>query len=67
MGQMQLLCLARAILRKGDIIVMDEATSSIDFKTDTIIRQIMKEVFKDKTVIIIAHRLESIKECDRVF
>ena len=46
---------------------MDEATSSIDMNTDEVVREVMMQVFKDKTVIIIGHRLSSIVICDRLF
>ena len=67
MGQKQLVCLARAILEEGEVVIMDEPTSSIDLNTDKIIQRVLKEAFRDRAVFIIAHRTSSVAECDRVF
>ncbi len=66
MGQKQLLCLGRALLRKNKILVLDEATSNVDMKTDEFIQNVLKEKFKDTTVITIAHRLNTIADYDKV-
>ncbi|KAI8896536.1 P-loop containing nucleoside triphosphate hydrolase protein [Globomyces pollinis-pini] len=65
-GQRQLLCLARAILSSPKILIMDEATSSIDSESDQLIQTILKVHFKDTTVISIAHRLNTIAAFDKV-
>ena len=66
LGQRQLICIARALLKKTKILIMDEATASIDKKLDQVIQEVIMNQMKNKTVITIAHRLETITGYDRV-
>lgn len=65
-GERQLVCFARAILRKSKVIILDEATSSVDQKTEEVIQNAVNSEFKNSTVITIAHRLKTIKQCDKI-
>ena len=66
-GEKQLICMVRAILRKSKIIVMDEATSSVDYNTEKLIQKTILNNLKGSTIITIAHRIKTILEYDRIF
>ncbi|BFZ22961.1 hypothetical protein BsWGS_26000 [Bradybaena similaris] len=65
-GQRQLLCLTRALLRRTKILILDEPTSSVDAETDNLVQAMVRKVFRSCTTITIAHRINTILDCNRV-
>ena len=66
MGQKQLLCLGRVILRKNKIIVLDEPTANVDNQTDSEMQKIVRDKFRECSVMCIAHRISSIIDSDKI-
>ena len=65
-GQKQRLCIARALLKKPRILILDDSSSALDYKTDASLRQALKESMSDSTVITVAQRVSSVKNCDLI-
>ena len=65
-GQKQRLCIARALLKKPKILILDDSTSAVDTKTDALIRKALREEIPDTTKLIIAQRISSVQDADRI-
>ena len=65
-GQRQRIAIARAILRRAPLLLLDEATSSLDAESETLVKAALERLMRDRTTLVIAHRLATVLSCDRI-
>ena len=65
-GQRQRIAIARAILRDAPLLLLDEATSSLDAESETLVQKALERLMRDRTTLVIAHRLATVLSCDRI-
>ena len=66
LGQQQLVCLARALLNESSLLLLDEATAALDSETDEKVQQVLRTSFSSRTILTIAHRIDTIIDSDRI-
>ena len=65
-GEKQIVCLARSLMHNSKLILFDEATAKIDIKTEEKFQEVVNEEYKDCTMLIVAHRIQTVKDCDEI-
>lgn len=65
-GEKQFICICRALLKKSKLVLLDEATANVDLRRDSVIQDLIKDKMKESTVLIIAHRLSTLRNVDKI-